>query len=51
MSVGQVCPTNNNSSHLMNDNRAASVQRLAAIASERVQALLATSIQTTTVRL
>ena len=28
----------------MNDNRAASVQRLAAIASERVQALLATSI-------
>ena len=28
----------------MNDNRAANVQRLAAIVSERVQALLATSI-------
>ena len=28
----------------MNDNRAASVQRLGAIASEKVQALLATSI-------
>ena len=35
----------------MNDNRAANVQRLAAIVSEREQALPAASIQTTIVRL